>query len=88
MSRLIDAGMSDPFNLRRIVDALADFEALCTQMQAKQDRKIWVHCAANMRVSAFINRYRCEVPGEAPRVAGEALSRIWEPFGVWKKFVT
>lgn len=66
----------------------ADFEEFCVQMETKQGRKLWVHCAANMRVSAFIYRYRCEVQGEDQRTAREDLSRIWEPFGVWKDFVS
>lgn len=66
----------------------ADFEAFCMQMEARQGRKVWVHCAANMRVSAFIYRYRCEVLGEDPLVARRDLSRIWEPYGVWKTFVS
>lgn len=64
-----------------------DFEAFCDQMKSMEGRKVWVHCAANMRVSAFIYRYRCEVLGEEPGSVGEDLARIWEPFGVWKDFV-
>ena len=65
-----------------------DFEKFCAQMAARQDRKVWVHCAANMRVSAFMYRYRCEVMGEDPQAARKDMSRIWEPFGVWKAFVS
>ena len=32
----------------------ADFNMFVDKMQALTDEKVWVHCAANMRVSAFI----------------------------------
>ncbi|NQX88997.1 MAG: protein tyrosine phosphatase family protein [Halioglobus sp.] len=65
----------------------ADFDRFCGEMTALRDRKVWVHCAANMRVSAFIYRYRCEILGDDCSVARQDLARIWTPFGVWKKFV-
>ena len=49
--------------------------------------QLWVHCAANMRLSAFMYRYRVCVLGVDKRVARSDLNKIWEPFGVWKKFV-
>ena len=48
---------------------------------------LWVHCAANMRVSAFVYRYRIEKLGHSKAVAEKDLSKIWEPFGVWKGFI-
>jgi len=57
-------------------------------VENKPDQKVWVHCAANMRVSAFVYRYRCSVLGEDEVNAGTDLRKIWEPFGVWKTFIT
>ena len=65
-----------------------DFAAFTTAMSEKPDEKIWVHCQANMRVSAFIYRYRCETLGEDEATAREDILKIWEPFGVWKKFTS
>ena len=48
---------------------------------------LWVHCAANMRVSAFVYRYRIEKLGHCMADARKDLSKIWEPFGVWKGFI-
>ena len=48
---------------------------------------VWIHCAANMRVSAFVYRYRRDVLHEDPKALTDDLHRIWEPFGVWKGFV-
>ena len=35
-----------------------DFECFVCAMNQFSAEKVWVHCAANMRVSAFIYRYR------------------------------
>ena len=64
-----------------------DFDQFCTAMKEIGDTQAMVHCAANMRVSAFVYRYRCEVLGEDPQKAKINLDEIWEPFGVWKKFI-
>lgn len=66
----------------------SDFEKFVTLMNASQQEKIWVHCAANMRVSAFIYKYRCEVLNEDEEIAKADLTQIWEPFGVWKEFIS
>ncbi|WP_211315727.1 protein tyrosine phosphatase family protein [Isoalcanivorax indicus] len=65
----------------------ADFQRFCEAMAAREGEKTLVHCAANMRVSAFIYRYRCEVLGEVPARAQRDLHRIWHPQGVWRDFV-
>lgn len=64
-----------------------EFDKFKQAMAEYSDKKVWVHCAANMRVSAFMYRYRCHVLGEEQTVAKQALSQIWEPMGVWKKFI-
>jgi protein tyrosine phosphatase (PTP) superfamily phosphohydrolase (DUF442 family) len=48
---------------------------------------VWIHCAANMRVSAFVYRYRRDVLHEDPKALADDLLRIWKPFGVWKSFI-
>lgn len=64
------------------------FEQFSASYQAVAAGKTWVHCAANMRVSAFIYRYRCAILEEDELQARRDLVKIWEPFGVWKKFVS
>lgn len=64
-----------------------DYEKFVHAMNDNIDRKVWIHCAANMRVSAFIYRYRCAELGVDPSSAKRDLEKIWEPFGVWAKFV-
>lgn len=65
-----------------------NFQHFANSLQALTAKKVWVHCAANMRVSAFIYRYRCQILGEQSAVAEQALSKVWQPFGVWKTFLS
>lgn len=64
-----------------------DFNRFCAAMEAVQSERVFVHCAANMRVSAFLYRYRRDVLGENDSVARADLERIWKPFGAWQAFL-
>lgn len=64
-----------------------DFRQFVASIEQYGNEKLWVHCAANMRVSAFFYRYRCDIVGEDPALAARDLEKIWTPFGVWKKFI-
>jgi protein tyrosine phosphatase (PTP) superfamily phosphohydrolase (DUF442 family) len=63
-----------------------DFEQFIIHMQSHQTQKVWVHCAANMRVSAFIFRYRTAILGENRKTAEVDLLKIWRPNKIWRKF--
>ena len=65
-----------------------DFQQFTEAMQQRTDQKVWVHCAANARVSAFMYRYRRALLNEPESIIREDLDAIWEPFGVWKKFIS
>lgn len=65
----------------------SDFEKFCAAMRTADGKPVFVHCAANMRVSAFVYRYRRQIRGEDRELAERDLQRIWEPSGVWKTFV-
>jgi uncharacterized protein (TIGR01244 family) len=65
-----------------------DFDQFCVAMRDAEDSKVFVHCAANMRVSAFMYRYRVEVQGESPQLARQSLDLVWSPPGVWKRFIS
>jgi len=65
-------------------DLLRFFEA----MQRHRKDKVWVHCAANKRVSVFVGLYRHLREG-IPLDEAFALQRdIWEPNPVWSEFLT
>ena len=58
-------------------------------MEANKDRKIYVHCFANMRVSAFVYLYRTLELGVDEDVAQADLAKVWDPNGLdqWKAFI-
>jgi protein tyrosine phosphatase (PTP) superfamily phosphohydrolase (DUF442 family) len=67
--------------------AAADFEAFAGVLDAFRGRRVFVHCAMNMRVSAFVFIYRV-LRGEATRVeALRDLKAIWEPDETWSRFI-
>jgi predicted metal-dependent phosphoesterase TrpH len=56
-------------------------------MAQSENKKIWLHCAANMRVSAFLFRYRRDILKESAAIAKLDLDKIWQPLGVWAQFI-
>ena len=64
-----------------------DFRAFCRVMEAFTDRPVFVHCAANMRVSAFVFLFRMLFQ-DVPRPDAERdLYAIWQPDEVWSQFI-
>lgn len=68
----------------RVEDALHFFDA----MKAHADKKIFVHCAANKRVSAFLYLYRTLHLGLAQEDATRDLHRLWVPNDQWNTFMS
>jgi protein tyrosine phosphatase (PTP) superfamily phosphohydrolase (DUF442 family) len=64
-----------------------DFRAFCRVMEAFDDRRVFVHCAANMRVSAFVFLYRVLCQRVAISVAERDLHAIWQPNEAWSRFI-
>ena len=64
-----------------------DFRAFCRVMDAFHDRPVFVHCAANMRVSAFVFLYRVLCQRTALAEARRDLNAIWQPDEVWSRFI-
>lgn len=56
-------------------------------MDALDGRRVWVHCARNMRVSAFIYLYRRLRCGESEAAARYPMTTVWKPDGVWQAFI-
>ena len=70
------------FGAPRPLDLALFFEALDA---AKG--KVFVHCIANKRVSAFLFLYRVLKMGHPVAEAELALHRIWMPDPVWQEFI-
>ncbi|MGH8529156.1 MAG: protein tyrosine phosphatase family protein [Nevskiales bacterium] len=64
-----------------------DLQKFFAAMAANQDKKVFVHCAMNMRVSAFMFLYRVLRQGMPPEQAVQDLRKIWQPLPHWQKFI-
>jgi NAD+ diphosphatase len=64
-----------------------DLEKFFAAMDAREERKVFVHCIANKRVSAFLFLYRVLKLGHPIAEAEMALHRIWTPDDVWQDFI-
>jgi protein tyrosine phosphatase (PTP) superfamily phosphohydrolase (DUF442 family) len=65
-----------------------DVEQFFATMQANDGRRVFVHCAANMRVSAFMYLYRTLVQTVDPGVATLNLQQIWTPNEIWQQLMS
>jgi protein tyrosine phosphatase (PTP) superfamily phosphohydrolase (DUF442 family) len=66
---------------------LADFQAFMNIMAKYSAQKVFVHCAANKRVSAFLYLYRQLVEGIDELTAHQDLVKIWVPSPIWQDFI-
>ena len=63
-----------------------DFQQFQAVMARHGGQKIFVHCALNMRVSAFVYLHRRLAGVDAP-TATATLHQIWQPNEVWAQFI-
>jgi protein tyrosine phosphatase (PTP) superfamily phosphohydrolase (DUF442 family) len=68
--------------------AVADFEAFVAQMDAWAGARVFVHCAANFRVSCFMAVYGELRLGWDRDRADDHARTFWEPNAIWQRFVT
>ena len=64
-----------------------DFNKFVAALEESKHKKIWVHCAANMRVSAFVFKYRRDVLGLSQKNIERDLKAIWIPNKAWSFFL-
>lgn len=65
----------------------SDLERFFEAMDATQGKKRFVHCIANMRVSAFVLLYRVLRQGLPLEEARASMARIWQPNPIWQQFI-
>ncbi|MFZ6768811.1 protein tyrosine phosphatase family protein [Undibacterium sp. Di26W] len=64
-----------------------DYETFAAILQGLGNKKVLVHCQVNMRASTMVFLYRVVVGKEDPRLAYEAVSKVWVPNGPWKQLM-
>jgi protein tyrosine phosphatase (PTP) superfamily phosphohydrolase (DUF442 family) len=57
-------------------------------MECLKGEKVWVHCAANYRVSAFMYQYQKQLYGLSSEEAKSSIFEFWHPDGEWKKIMS
>ncbi|MBW2267456.1 MAG: protein tyrosine phosphatase family protein [Deltaproteobacteria bacterium] len=60
-----------------------NFDEFRAAMKAHSDSPVWVHCAANWRVSAFVALYGQLELGWSPDRATDFVGGIWQPTAPW-----
>ncbi|HYA37185.1 MAG TPA: protein tyrosine phosphatase family protein [Candidatus Methylomirabilis sp.] len=65
----------------------SDLEHFFDVMDELSDQRVFVHCAANKRVSAFIALHRILHLGWAQDAAFAEMHAVWEPDAVWTRFL-
>ncbi len=66
---------------------LSDFDELADLLDTNPERKIWVHCAKNMRVSAMMYLYHRLRKGYTEVAAYRYLEQVWQPNESWQNFI-
>jgi protein tyrosine phosphatase (PTP) superfamily phosphohydrolase (DUF442 family) len=66
---------------------LQDFENFLSAMNASADKPVFVHCAMNMRVSAFMYLYQRIHQQISDEQAKVNLEKIWLPNETWQRFM-
>lgn len=66
---------------------MSDVEQFFAIMQSHTGQKTFVHCIANMRVSAMMYLYRVICEGSHPEQAQLDLHRIWIPNTTWQGLI-
>lgn len=60
-----------------------DYDQFRAAMEDHKSEQVWVHCAANWRVSALFGIYAQERLGWSQARARAFVSPIWEPTAIW-----
>ena len=66
---------------------IEDIKRFFSVMETNVDKNVFVHCAANMRVSAFMYLYRLIHEHISDEDAKKDLQQIWVPNENWQKFI-
>jgi len=64
-----------------------DLMVFIKTLSAYKNSKVFIHCAANKRVSAFMALYRIISLGWPVDDAIKALNMMWQPDAIWQAFI-
>lgn len=64
-----------------------NFADFCQAMHENQQQSLLVHCAANLRVAAFMYIYRLRQENINSEQAKRDLAKVWTPNETWQRFI-
>jgi protein tyrosine phosphatase (PTP) superfamily phosphohydrolase (DUF442 family) len=64
-----------------------DLTSFFDAMDHSKGRRVWIHCAANMRVTAFLGLYWQLREGWPEERAFSLMRDVWQPNEVWSSFI-
>ena len=64
-----------------------DLQEFISALNKYKESKLFIHCAANKRVSVFMALYRIFVLGWEKEKAIHELEKIWKPNNIWESFI-
>ncbi len=65
-----------------------DMMLFFSAMESNKNKKIHVHCAANMRVTVFLGLYYLIKQKKSKEEAFDPMNSVWEPNEVWSSFIS
>ena len=65
----------------------SDLTSFFDAMEYAKGRRVWIHCAANMRVTAFLGLYWQLREGWPEERAFSVMRDVWQPNDVWSSFI-
>lgn len=65
----------------------SDYASFLAVMDELEGQTVHVHCILNLRVSAFLYRWRQDRQGVSEGAARAEMERLWRPGGAWARFV-
>jgi protein tyrosine phosphatase (PTP) superfamily phosphohydrolase (DUF442 family) len=67
--------------------AIEDFRTFRQLLKSLTGRKLFIHCAANKRVSVFLALYRVIEEGWPWSEARQGIEDLWQPDEIWQAFI-
>jgi protein tyrosine phosphatase (PTP) superfamily phosphohydrolase (DUF442 family) len=64
-----------------------DLERFFLTMEKYNGKRLFIHCAANMRVSVFMALFRIMKEDWPREEAMKSLQQVWLPNAIWKRFI-
>ncbi len=64
-----------------------DLSQFFAAMETCGEEKVWIHCAANIRVSAFLGLYRVIKQDWEPEIAFALMNELWQADAAWRSFI-